>query len=223
MRWFASCASVRSSSARAAARVCPAVSRRIARTRTRVTATAAATSASRIAVAPAESGIDAATSEARAGDHREPEAAAPADLHDCDERRRQERAARKSSSHPRRRAGDEGDQSAAPEIEQDPSAAGPEPVAPRNDHRGGVAGGSGERRADKQPAVSAADIERELAEHDDDRHPAEPVADLYRGEPEAELDARVIRAIPLRRGTRGGGCVVADLPAHCRFARGARK
>ena len=96
MRWFASCASVRSSSARAAA-PCAAVSRRIVRASTSATATAAATSASRIAVAPAESGIT-AQHVRRCRAHAEPEAATPADLHDRDERDREKEKGGRSSS-----------------------------------------------------------------------------------------------------------------------------
>ncbi len=61
IRWLASCASVCSRSARAAARPCAATSARIVCTRTSAAPTAAASSASRIAVAPADSGTSAAT------------------------------------------------------------------------------------------------------------------------------------------------------------------
>ena len=46
------------------------------------------------------------------------------------------------------------------------------------------------RRAHEQPAVSRTAVEGESGEHDDDRGPAEPVADLHAREAEAELEAQ---------------------------------
>jgi hypothetical protein len=39
--------------------------------------------------------------------------------------------------------------------------------------------------------VPSGDVEREAGEHDDDRGPAEPVADLRRRKAESELEIRI--------------------------------
>jgi hypothetical protein len=134
------------------------------RERTSATPTAAATSASRIAVAPAEIGTSAA-----------------ADLDDRDERGGQE----KQQGEVRAAADDEqcdkNDQACAPQIEQDPAPAVCEPFAPRHDHCHGVGRRRGQRQTDEQPAMPRAHVEGEAGEHDGNRGPPEPVADLHGG------------------------------------------
>jgi hypothetical protein len=122
----------------------------------------------------------------------EPEATPPADLHDRNERHGQEQQQGEARAGTRDEQGDEGDQAAAPEVEQEATPSRCQPRTPGNHHRDRVAGRRRQRCPDQEPAMLGTHIERETDKHDDDRSPAEPEANLQGSEAEAELQAGIL-------------------------------
>ena len=172
--------------------LCAAASRRITRVRTSATTTTAATSASRIAVAPADSGMRAAATvqvpalTASQKARRQPTWTTAIN----GTARNKEQAKVRAAVYDEQRH--ERDQPTAPEIEQQSAAARGQPFAPRDHHRHGVPGGCGERRADQEPPVPRADVQRESCKNHGNGAPTEPIANLNGCKPEPELDTRFV-------------------------------
>ena len=76
----------------------------------------------------------------------EPEGAPPTALHDGDERDREEEEQREVRASGEDEYRDEADQPTRPDVEQEPAAANRQPLAPRNEHRGRIAAGGRERQ-----------------------------------------------------------------------------
>ena len=160
---------------------------RIVRARTSVTATAAATSPSRIAVAPADSGMSAATSEqvATTTTSQKP--------------RRQPACTTAMNGTARNSNSEKFDPPATTSSATNPikpphqrssrnrPRPGREPLTPRDQHRKRIAGGRAQREPDSEPAVADTNIERKTGEHNEDRSPTDPVAELNRRKAEADF------------------------------------
>src|SRR5262249_55967620 len=80
-------------------------------------------------------------------------------------------------------------------------AANCQPFPPRDEHRGGVETGGGERHGEQSRKMSRAEGKSEAAEDGDDRQPADPEAELQRTSAEGELHLSVADS-PCRRRFR---------------------